>query len=159
LGVSTNRDEWVLDLSKNNLTKKIKYFIHNYKKQLKSRKFDNNSLDYTIKWSETLKRTLKRKTNLIYNRKYLINYLYRPFCKVIYYSDKKLSDRLTANHYRTFGSDLCNDNFLITINTNGKEFWVLSSKIIVDLHFTGDAKCLPFYHYDKDGNRTENNNH
>jgi len=50
----------------------------------------------------------------------------------------------------------CNDNLLIAINTNGKEFGVLSSKIIVDLHSTGDAKCLPLYRYDKDDNRIDN---
>jgi predicted helicase len=36
LGVSTNRDEWVYDFSKENLNKKIQFFIKTYSKLLSS---------------------------------------------------------------------------------------------------------------------------
>ena len=157
-GVVTARDEWVYDLSKNNLSKKIRYFIQHYKIQLKSGKFDNATLDYMIKWSEALKNTLKRKTNLKFDGKNFIDCLYRPFYKVIYYSDKKLSDRLTSNHVFIFGKSFNIKNSIISlsgINSN-KPFSILSSNTLVDLHYIGDTQCLPFYRYDKNGNRVEN---
>jgi predicted helicase len=156
LGVSTNRDEWVFDPSKKNLMDKIKYFNEHYTKQLKLEKTDNNSLDYSIKWSESLKNHLKKRKKMVVDKSLIIKYNKRPFYKVNYYSDKMLSDRLTTNHYQAFGDRLCNDNLLIAVNTNGIHFEALSSKTIVDLHFTGDTRCLPLYRYDKNGARIEN---
>jgi predicted helicase len=41
LGVSTNRDEWVYDFDKDNLTKKVKYFIDIYNTYLKQQTISN----------------------------------------------------------------------------------------------------------------------
>jgi predicted helicase len=157
LGVSTNRDEWVLDLSKKNLVQKMIFFIEKYNQQINSNEYENSALDYTIKWSDALKTHLKRKEKLIFDRKTILNFLYRPFHKVSYYSDKKLSDRLTFNHVSIFGKKLSKENLLITISTDKRtSFNILVSDKIADLHLMGDTQCLPLYRYDTDGNRIDN---
>ncbi|MDR2100182.1 MAG: N-6 DNA methylase [Campylobacteraceae bacterium] len=158
LGVNTARDEWVFDLSKENLTSKISYFVGRYNKQLNSDKKDNASLDYTIKWSEALKTHLNRKDKLIFNEKNIIRYLYRPFHQKFYYSDKKLSDRLTSNHTAIFGKKLMDENWVIAFSgiSNSKPFSILISDKLFDLHLNGDAQCLPLYRYDANGNRIDN---
>ena len=157
-GVSTNRDEWVFGLSKNNLSGKIKYFIEHYTKQLKSKKVDNESLDYTIKWSDTLKAALKRRINLRFDREKFIDYLYRPFYNIFYYSEKKLSDRLTSNHVSIFGEKLTTKNPVISFPGIGssKPFSTLAADRIFSLDLLEKTQCLPFYRYDKDGNRIDN---
>jgi predicted helicase len=158
LGVSTNRDEWMFDLLKENLTKKIRYFIAHYTEQLKTGKSDDESLDYTIKWSDALKANLKRKENLILNEKNIINYLYRPFYQTLYYSDKKLSDRLTSNHVTIFGKSFNKENLVITHSGIGssKSFSALISDKIFSLDFLEKTQCLPLYRYEKNGNRIDN---
>ncbi|MDR2789616.1 MAG: N-6 DNA methylase [Campylobacteraceae bacterium] len=158
LGVSTGRDEWVFDLSKKNLIKKIKYFIERYMKQLELGKNDNNSLDYTIKWSDTLKINLRKRDKLIFNEKNISSYLYRPFYQKIYYYDKKISDRLTSNHETIFGQNFTKKNFVIAFSGIGssKLFSILSSNKVFSHDSLEKTQCLPFYRYDSEGRRMEN---
>jgi predicted helicase len=157
-GVVTARDEWVFDMSKNNLIAKIKYFIERYNTQVKTGKTDNNALDYTIKWSEALKAHLKRKKKLIFDRKIIFDFLYRPFHKVNYYSDKKLSDRLTANHVIIFGKNFDKKNLVISYSgiSSSKSFSTLISDKVFSLDFLEKTQCLPLYRYDKEGSRIDN---
>ena len=63
LGVSTNRDEWVYDFSKENLQNKIKFFIEKYNELLLNKDFTWNT---EIKWSENLKSIFNRNQKLNY---------------------------------------------------------------------------------------------
>jgi predicted helicase len=157
-GVNTARDSWVFDLSKDNLVAKINYFIERYTKQLKSGKNNNTSLDYTIKWSDTLKTNLNRKDKLIFNEKNIIKYLYRPFHQTLYYSDKKLSDRLTSNHRAIFGQDFIKENLVIAFSgiSSSKPFSTLISDKLFSLDLLEKTQCLPLYRYDANGNRFDN---
>ena len=161
-GVATNRDEWVYDFDTKNLENKIKFFIDIYNKEvekLKDKKTQheiNDVLDYSIKWSEALKNNLLRNEKLKFLKNSFSLIAYRPFVKKQYYSEKKLSDRLTNNHYLIFGKSLKIKNKIITINQSKKEFNVLGSDTLVDLHFNGDSVCIPLYRYDKKGNQLKN---
>ncbi|MDR2424430.1 MAG: N-6 DNA methylase [Prevotellaceae bacterium] len=157
-GIVTARDAWVFDLSKENLSVKIKYFIDTYREQLKSGETDNELLDYTIKWSDTLKSHLKRKANLRFDGKIIVTCLYRPYHQMLYYSEKKLSDRLTSNHTTIFGNSFNRENMLISYSGIGssKSFSVLASNKIFSLDFLEKTQCLPLYRYDKDGVRIDN---
>ncbi|MDA0242301.1 MAG: N-6 DNA methylase [Chloroflexi bacterium] len=161
LGVSTNRDQWVYDSSKKNLIAKIKFFVNVF--NLESSRFlqinsdnDNETLDDAIKWSSSLKNKFYQGQILEYSEENIISIHYRPFARVWYYADKMLSDRLTANHIDIFGKDLKRENPIIAINLGSKTFNVLSSSILVDLHFNGDSNCLSLYRYDEHGNRSDN---
>ena len=71
LGTSVDpaRDEWVFSVDKKNLIGKVDFFIKNFNNQIISKKFENNDLDYTIKWSEALKNHLSKKNKIVFYKK------------------------------------------------------------------------------------------
>jgi predicted helicase len=80
-GVGTARDEWFFDFKEIDLSNKIKFFIEKYNRQIDSKKYANNDLDYSIKWSESLKTILQRQEKLNFSKKKITDILYRPFTK------------------------------------------------------------------------------
>ena len=161
LGISTNRDEWVYDIEQNSLEQKMSFLIGEYNKQveiLKGKELEqvNNLANYSIKWSDALKRNLIQGKKIVLDPKHVIKLSYRPYVDVFYYSEKSLSDRLTANHYEIFGNDLKHENFIIAVCISDRLFNVLANDQIVDLHFNGDSQCFPLYRYNPTGERSEN---
>ncbi|WP_017293872.1 type ISP restriction/modification enzyme [Geminocystis herdmanii] len=148
-GVVTARDEWVIDENEKNLVDKIKYFIKTYNslKELNNRE---NKLDYSIKWSATLKNNLSNLTKLIFDNNLIIKFYYRPFVSKFYYAEKILSDRLTSNHYELFCKNLTQDNRLITFSgtSSSKLFSVLVTKQIFCLDILEKTQCLSLYRYE-----------
>lgn len=160
-GVNTARDEWVIDVNKQSLIDKIKFIVSVYDFQLttlrKIPKSDLNvNLDYSIKWSDALKRNLLARRRISVDTNKVIIYSYRPFFKVFYYAEKLLSDRLTANHYLFFGKELNNANLIISMNSSSRLFTVLASDNLTDWHFTGDTTSFPLYIYDESGTLQDN---
>ena len=162
LGVSTNRDEWVLDPDRDALTRKITFFIERFARQAEKLETTDpdqagQHLNYAIKWSDSLKDDLLRQRGRAeFTPELLLPMLYRPFVTRWYYAEKRFSDRLTANHYEMFGPDLQQPNAVIAVNVGNRPFNVLASKRLVDLHFNGDAQCFPRYVYAADGARQDN---
>ena len=159
IGVSTNRDEWVFDFGETGVINKIKYFIdsYNFKLRLKSIDFDDeNAKD--IKWSDALKNKFAKFIKLKFDKSLIRTFLYRPYFKLVYYSDKNLSDRLTCNHYEMFGIDLDLDNYVIGFSGIGssKPFTVLASKSLCGVDFLEKTQCLPLYRHSSDGKRIIN---
>jgi predicted helicase len=145
LGVSTNRDEWVFDLNKDALSNKINFFVGIYNKAIEN---NEKIFDGQIKWSESLKNNFKNKKHIDFEKGLIIKMAFRPFFSTFFYSEKKLNDRLTLNHYQTFGENLDKFNLLISVNIgNSKPFNILASNLLVDLHYNGDARFLPLYRY------------
>jgi predicted helicase len=174
LGVSTNRDEWVYDFSKENLERKVHFFIETYNNELekeksmlvaeKQEKYGNKEIledsewNANIKWSEYLKGIFKRKQKLSFDKRLLIKANYRPFTNKFYYGEKSLSDRLTQNHYEIFGNDLDKEIFLIGILAGNRlNFCLTITNSIPNLaSFSLDpARWLPLYRY-SNGERQEN---
>jgi len=147
LGVSSNRDEWVVDFDINNLIAKIKYFVDKYNELLQNRDFSWNT---AIKWSEALKNHFTKFIHISINTNLIIKIGYRPFVYRYYYAEKYLSDRLTNNHHAIFGENLNKYNKVMCFSVFGsnKPFHCLGSKYISDLHYTGDSQCLPLYRYE-----------
>jgi predicted helicase len=88
LGVSTNRDDWIIDFGPKQLSKKMTFFINHYKSILGS-----NSADEVIKWSETLKRRFKNGEWENYDGKKIRKTLYRPYCEFLEYHSEFYIDR------------------------------------------------------------------
>jgi len=155
LGVSTNRDAWVYDFNNKNLSNKIKFFIEKYNELLKNKDF---SWDTCIKWSRDLKNKFTQNKDLKFTKKSIIQANYRPFIKQYLYADKILIDRLTQIHFNFFGEKLDQENIGICISgkTSSKNFNILGTNILYDLHFNGDTVCIPLYNYDKKGNKYDN---
>jgi predicted helicase len=164
LGMSTNRDEWVLDHSAETLEKKVQYFTRTYNETLRHLppKIDGNLdefLDTSIKWSESLRRHLVARESAKFKRNSAIEVMYRPFAKMYFYPEKMLSDRLTANHYEMFGSSLEETNTVITISSGKRgEFGVLATSILpsLDMYMPNGTVCVPMMRYDDSGHQVEN---
>ena len=163
LGVSTNRDDWVYDISDKELEKKVAYFLDVFNRQVDSLKFSNRNtvedkLDYSIKWSDGLRSQLSRGQKFEYNPDLVVEALYRPYSKQFYYASAGLSDRLTSNHFSIFGQKLDESNQIISVTFSSQvPFTVQASKYLHSLDYgSRGTQSLPLYRYDKLGNRLEN---
>ena len=156
-GVKTNRDLWVYDLDERILREKITYFIDTYNELQKDFQGDEKAFEnIDIKWSSTLKNLFLSKADCMWQKNKIINSMYRPFCKNLFYSDKILNDRLTQNHHTIFGQNLDKENVCISFNGRStEELNPLASKILFDLEFTGACKGLSLYRYE--GNERQDN--
>ena len=152
LGVNTNRDEWVYDFDKKSLELKMKFFVSEYNKNVE----ESDRMRPLIKWSSSLESYFKRKLKGKYSNMFIQVSLFRPFTKKHHYREKIFNHRLTKKHYVTFGKELSFSNLLICLNTNGKDFYLLSSNLLVDLHTTGDCQYISIYHYNSNGTRQDN---
>jgi len=154
LGISTNRDEWVYDFNIDILQKKLNFFIANYSKLL-----TDNDRKYPdiIKWSRDLKNKFNNKKAILFDDNNIIKLSYRPFIKKFFFANKILIDRLTENHISFLGEQYNKPNFLINVNhTSSKDFNIIVTNTLTDLHYNGDTRTLPLYRYDKSGNRIDN---
>lgn len=152
-GLSTNRDEWVVDFSPDDLAKRMNFFIEVYNNH------PPNDEDYksTIKWSRNLKRRFKNGDTETFDSNKIKQFYYRPYCNYYLYHSEIFVDEHGLNN-QLFGND---DNIVICFTGPGsqKPFLVLTSDKIVDLHLVGAAsgtQCLPLYRYDDLGNRHDN---
>lgn len=153
LGVSTNRDEWLFAIDKNDLLNKTKFLSEIFNSSV-----SKNEMNDKIKWSDTLKNYLKRGLKSKYEKEKIIDLLFRPYSKVFYYSDKQFSDRLTQNHFDFFGKDLSFENKLICVVIEPQiPFVTLSAKNIINMHYGGrQTQIFAQYRYDQQGNRHDN---
>jgi predicted helicase len=152
-GLKTQRDEWVYDLSLENLTEKIKYLISIYQNTLKDPDFQDK---FTIKWDRELTKYLDKRINKSFKPEQLVKSLYRPYIKHYLYFDKHFigmtyqwltiyNDNDLANQYITFKSFGSN-----------RPFNCLATNCVAELHVTGANQCLPLYTYNKKGDRIDN---
>lgn len=88
LGVSTNRDEWLLAESMAALEKKIQFLVQHYEGRIGS-----DEVDQTIKWSETLLRRSKQCAVEPFQAERIVSSLYRPFVATSYYHSQLFVDR------------------------------------------------------------------
>jgi predicted helicase len=152
-GIETGRDEWVYDFEKDNLISKSQFLVKSYNASVASGK-----LDLTIKWTSSLEASFNKKSIAKFSKEFLVRLLYRPFVKQFYFSYKFFSHRLTQNHYSFFGQQFGLENRIINFQTYGasKDFHLIASSCLADLHAAGDTQCLPLYRYDDKGNRHDN---
>lgn len=157
LGIATNRDDWAYDFDKEQLEKKIKYFLKIYNKNRNSFKGidyldenKNDNLDYSIKWSRDLKKDLASNREYKFNKSNIRKCLYRPFVySNLYFDDgvidvKGINDKLFPNE----NSENLTLNFHVPIPN--RIHYSLVSKILIDLSFTIIAGniSVPLYVYE-----------
>jgi predicted helicase len=148
LGVSTNRDDWVLDISIDNLKEKMESFVKDYNNGLK--KNLSHLAIQSVKWSSNLIEHFSRRTSLKFQSNLIVKLNYRPFKQLYYYCDKLLSDRLTANHYDMFGKKLNQENRIISFSGMGhsKHFSSLAIKNVFSLDYLEKTQCVPLFVFD-----------
>jgi predicted helicase len=158
LGVVTNRDEWVYDFSKEKLTEKMTYFFDSYESEMKrilDKDISDENLSKKIKWTRDLKKHVRRGIKLSLQKDKITSCFYRPYIKKQLYYDKSVNE-MRYQMPIIFPNGKINENLIISINVaNSKDFNIISSNCLVDLHFNGDSACLPLHRYEN-GNRIDN---
>ncbi len=152
-GIASQRDEWVYDLSQENLEKKIKFFIDIYQKTLANNNYEDKFL---VKWDRELTKYLDRKIIKSFDKQQIVNSLYRPYTKQYFYFDKHFNG-MTYQWWDIYKCE-SSENMYIAFSAvgNSKPFHCLATNTIIDLHLTGDSQCLPLYSYTETGDRIEN---
>lgn len=142
LGIATNRDDWAYDFNKEQLEKKVKYFLKIYNKErISFRGIDyldenkNDNLDYSIKWSRDLKKDLASNREYKFNKSNIRKCLYRPFVySNLYFNDgivdvKGINDKFFKNEN--------SENLCLTFSTQDSfKFVNLVTDRLSDLHTT-----------------------
>lgn len=151
VGVSTNRDAWVVGFSKDATLLNSKRLITNYNSELirlsKDIEYKNNlNRDRNfIKWSEKLEKSFDNKKKLNFDDKYLSTILYRPFTKKWIYYQNELVER-PGQYYKKFGKD--NIVLMTTGRGSSRPFSAIVSKNIPSLDL--QEKGQGFMRYDND---------
>ncbi len=162
LGVVSNRDDWVYDFDERRLREKVGFFCTAYENEiqrLESEGLGSSSIgdwvDRSIKWTSELEAHLSRRDAIDFDRKNIVSNLFRPYvAKSFYYAPI-----ITHRRYQMpqiFPDSAEDGNRMICFCVNHKDFYVLASEQLVDLHFAGDTQCLPLYRYTAEGNRVCN---
>ena len=164
-GVKTNKDNWIYARSKKDLTKKVAFFIEKYNavvdKIYPTDKDYNgilNDLDYTIEWSETLRRDVVRGTKYTFKKELIRPSMYRPFISRYVYFERALVER-RYQMPSIFGENGQKKNICICFSdtSNAKPFHVLATTFLPDLSLiTVRGQCLPLYRYNSDEERIDN---
>ncbi len=154
-GITTGRDSWLYNFSKNNLGNNITNTINYYNGEVA--RLENGLItekDITtdetkIKWTDTLKQRLKNKSTLEYSGKHISIASYRPFTKKYLYYYKILIHR-TYQMLKIFPTKM-HSNIIISISGIGasKDFMPLISDNLVNLDVVEKTQCFPLYYYTK----------
>jgi len=153
IGVVTARDEWATDLSRESLSRKMRFFIGEYD----SHRPDTTAFDTVIKWSRNLRRNLARGLREPFDTDRIRRTLYRPYYRAyIYDSEVFLNDRAIAK-VMTAGDNLA---ILFSGPNSPKSFTCLVTNVVPDFNSLSPAadgcRVLPLYDYTAAGERVDN---
>jgi predicted helicase len=154
LGISTNRDEWLYDLSATALSAKVRFLL----RESELHPVGGKSFRPDIKWSETLKRRIERGDKEPFDKGRIVTGQYRPFFAASAYQSELLVDR-PALAFEMFPPNGANNAIVYTQPGSQKPFCVLASARLVDLHFVGAAagtECLPLVRFGANNERVDN---
>jgi predicted helicase len=151
LGASTNRDEWVTDLSRIDLEAKMRFFVQHYEQR-----HGTDAVDQIIKWSETLLRRCKASQIETFDAKRLEKTLYRPFVELEYYDSVLYIDR-PGQSAATFSGGHTNQAICFMAGDR-QPFSVIGCGALPNLNmFSADAiQYVAFSRFDESGNRIDN---
>ncbi|MBO9601770.1 MAG: N-6 DNA methylase [Novosphingobium sp.] len=154
-GIKTNRDEWLYDWEDSALTGKVDFFLNRFNEQVRSRIRDDDRLDYSIKWSSSLK---TKKNEIQFQQRHLTTSLWRPFTKLKFYAEPDLSDRLTSLHFKIFGNNLRASNLSISCSggSSAKPFQVLGIRGLADYEAIEKSNLISRYRYTETSERIDN---
>lgn len=98
VGISTNRDSWVISFSKENLVKNVQRMIEKYETERNNLKLNDSTVDIDrdsskIKWSSGLIDKLNKQISIEFNDSHLQLIQYRPFTKKYIYYENNLVER------------------------------------------------------------------
>lgn len=156
LGIASSRDSWVWNFGKSIVKSNMNDSIRFYNKIREDLVRGNKEAliyDKTkVSWNDSLIDKCHKNIEIIYEDKYITNGIYRPFCKESIYYSKDWIQR-TYQQLKLYPSpDLKN---LCICVSGTKEFSVMLTDLIPDLHFIGDSQCFPLYWYEDNTEKKE----
>ena len=142
LGLNTNRDAWVYNFSRKALESNMQTTIDYYNTH------EPTEIDPTkFVWTSSAVANKNRKHEYKFDALQIIESMYRPFCKEkLYFGEGMIHRRGQMDSFFPVGKE----NLLIcATNANArKNFSVLITNRITDLHFNDDTQCFPLYWYE-----------
>jgi predicted helicase len=130
LGISTNRDEWMYDLERGHLEKKIRHLVKRYDEvSPASEEFPDD-----IKWSETLKRRKQASQSEAFDKRLIRRAAYRPFFGVCLYQSPLFIDRPGLAD-ALFPPGKANSAICFSDVGSRTDYCVLAIDGLADLHF------------------------
>ncbi|MBE2217755.1 MAG: DEAD/DEAH box helicase [Ignavibacteria bacterium] len=160
-GLSTGRDFWVYNFSKNELVFNMKRMIDFYnkqcvkfKKETKTTRLTNlddfvNSSPQNISWTVNLKKDLANGVKHNLDETNIRIGTYRPYCKQFLYLDRNFIERPGISGQLFPNTSFENIVICITGLGASKDFSVLVSNHISNMHFLDTSQIFPLYYYEK----------
>lgn len=152
LGVVTARDEWVYGKSKAEVSRKVRYLIDAYHREL-----DGGELA-RIKWTRAVKRDLAKQRRYRYDGGKIIESLYRPFSKRWLYYDAQLNEMRYQLGSLYVGPKNPTIAFLGVSSANPLALMAVNTVFDYCLLKMGNGgtQSLPIWFFDHDAERQDN---
>ena len=147
MGVVTNRDTWVYNYSKNELSKNMKKTIEFYNTQLGVSKDNLQYIKNKISWTRKLINLASKKEKQEFNDTKIRICNYRPFVKQYLYYDTAFNE-MQYQMNSIYPSDTSENIILITTDKSN-QFGIFITDKICDLHYFAQSQCFPLYYYEK----------
>ncbi|MBQ9371322.1 MAG: DEAD/DEAH box helicase [Thermoguttaceae bacterium] len=157
LGVATNRDAWVYDYSKENLSTRLQGMIDFYNEQVNA--YANcgeyvNPRDFVDSDASKISWTAGLLNNVKNNKRYSSDGTfafrigaYRPFCKENLFLDNVFNER-PGKYASTLFPTPNTPNLMICIPNGGnKGLSTLITDVIPDIQYAFNGQCFPLYYY------------
>lgn len=161
LGLITNRDSWIYNFSKGQLSTNLKRMIEFYNSELERYKLASQSgkkidvgdfvdADSTkISWTHNLKSDIQRTKPLSFEKTSLAIGLYRPFTKYHLYFNRRLNERVYQIPKLFPTPEHKNIVFSVTGIGVTKPFSVIMTNVIPDIQLQANGQCFPLYYYEE----------
>ena len=160
-GIQTNRDTWAYNFSATLERRNARFMVETYNDQVeafsKAFALDRNLKvedfvlkdEAKIKWSSSLLPQVSKGHKAAYSDSFIVESMYRPFCKQHLYNDSLFIHR-PYQIPRLFPTPQ-SKNLVICISGVGvtKEFSCIMVDTIPDLELIGKSQCFPLYWYEK----------
>lgn len=163
IGIVTNRDAWVSNFSKINVSDNVQIMIKNYNLEVDKlenidvKLNDKTVVDYVtnderkISWSRSLKQRAARREKAQFSHSDIMLAMYRPFTKKWLYRNRFLNENVRKT-YQTFPTPN-SDNLFINISGSGTKnaFSSLITRELLDMNALYPGRNFPRYIYETEG--------
>ena len=160
-GLSTGRDAWCYNSSKEVLAERIQSMVSFYNSEVDrllyakagSKKVDIDNFINTdktrISWTRALKKDLSRLKKYDFYPERIYSAMYRPFFKQWAYFSRDMNEMVLQMPSIFPRPDVTNRVIVMTSVGQKSGFSVLMTDYLPDLHMVGDSQCFPLKLYKK----------
>lgn len=152
LGVSTNRDNWVYNSSRNQLERQMEETIAFYNLELtrvaKKTALEPSNNEANIKWSSGLRADFARGKVASYSNEKIRPSLYRPYSKQWLYFDSMFNERTGKIPYIYPSVEVHNRAIYVSGKGEKVEFSALMTNSTPNLHTIASGQCFPLKLYE-----------